>query len=113
MVDYFAFSLLLFLSGFGLAHRWLAFFRNYVHLFRIIAANVRTAAVCFRAGDSPEFHAAPLMRDMDGCALLAAVFAHLTCRVQLLRSTSPENSLAFFLATQHFNPKYTVFHTLL
>ncbi len=49
MVDYFAFSLLLFLSGFGLAHRWLAFFRNYVHLFRIIAANARTAAVCPRA----------------------------------------------------------------
>ena len=75
MVGYFAFSLLLFLSGFGLAHRWLAFFRNYVHLFRIIAANARTAAVCPRAGASLEFRLAPSMRVMDGCALLAAVFA--------------------------------------
>ena len=75
MVGYFAFSLLLFLSGFGLAHRRLPISRNYVHLFRIIAANARTAAVCFRAGDSPEFRAAPSMRDMDGCVLLAAVFA--------------------------------------
>ena len=60
---------------FGLAHRWLAFFRNYVHLFRIIAANVRTAAVYPRTGDSPEFRPRPLMRVMDGCVLLAVVFA--------------------------------------
>ncbi|MBK8474370.1 MAG: hypothetical protein IPL33_20575 [Sphingobacteriales bacterium] len=42
---------------------------------RIIAANVRTAAVCPRAGDSPESYTRPSMRVMDGCVLLAVVFA--------------------------------------
>ena len=93
MVDYFAFSLLLFLSGFGLAHRWLAFFRNYVHLFRIIAANARTAAVCLRAGDLPEFRPAPPMRVMDGCVLLAVVFALMPKNSLATKSqtASPEN----------------------
>ncbi|MBK8473479.1 MAG: hypothetical protein IPL33_15775, partial [Sphingobacteriales bacterium] len=34
-----------------------------------------TAAVCLRAGASPEFRPAPSMRAMDGCVLLAVVFA--------------------------------------
>ncbi|MBK8474372.1 MAG: hypothetical protein IPL33_20585 [Sphingobacteriales bacterium] len=52
-------------------------------MFRIIAANVRTAAVYPRTGDSPEFRPRPLMRVMDGCVLLAVVFALM-----------PKNSLA-------------------
>ncbi|MBK8471300.1 MAG: hypothetical protein IPL33_03315 [Sphingobacteriales bacterium] len=34
----------------------------------------RTAAVCPRAGGSPEFRPAPPMWVMDGCVLLAVVF---------------------------------------
>ena len=51
------------------------FYARLIGWVRIIAANARTAAVCFRAGVSLEFHAAPFTRGMDGCVLLAAVFA--------------------------------------
>jgi len=45
--------------------------------------NIRTATVCPRAGGSPEFRPTPPMRVMDGCVLLAVVFALM-----------PKNSLA-------------------
>ena len=35
-------------------------FARLIRKVRIIAANARTAAVCLRAGDSPEFRPAPL-----------------------------------------------------
>ena len=50
------------------------FYARLIGKVRIIAANVRTAAVYPRAGDSPEFRPRPLMRVMDGCVLLAVVF---------------------------------------
>ncbi|MBK8474413.1 MAG: hypothetical protein IPL33_20800 [Sphingobacteriales bacterium] len=60
-------------------------------MFRIIAANARTAAVCSRAGDSPESHARASMR-MDGCVLLAVVFtlvrSNFTCYEALNRPSA-------------------------
>ncbi|MBK8473920.1 MAG: hypothetical protein IPL33_18100 [Sphingobacteriales bacterium] len=58
-------------------------FARLIGKVRIIAANARTAAVCPRAGASPGFRPAPSMRVMDGCVLLAVVFALM-----------PKNSLA-------------------
>ncbi len=51
------------------------FYARLIGKIRIIAANARTAAVCPRTGDLPEFRPAPPMRVMDGCVLLAVVFA--------------------------------------
>ncbi|MBK8473926.1 MAG: hypothetical protein IPL33_18130 [Sphingobacteriales bacterium] len=52
-------------------------------MFRIIAANVCTAAVCPRTGDFARISRVPFMRVMDGCVLLAVVF-----------TLMPKNSLA-------------------
>ena len=50
---------------------------------RIIAANARTAAVCLSRGRFARISRVPLMRVMDGCALLAAVFAPLDAQGSL------------------------------
>ena len=69
------------------------FYARLIGKVRIIAANVRTAAVCPRAGDSPESYTRPSMRVMDGCVLLAVVFAlmrsNFTCYEALNCFTCP------------------------
>ncbi|MBK8474696.1 MAG: hypothetical protein IPL33_22345 [Sphingobacteriales bacterium] len=52
------------------------FYARLIGKVRIIAANVRTAAVYPSRGRfCPNFAPRPLVRVMDGCVLLAVVFA--------------------------------------